>query len=90
VVGASVDRVVCRLLIRPGTRYAARKAEMAPFDVIKDPDPIMRRDVVRLAARCGELGKQLFVVINNKAEGSSPLTVRALAEQMASSDAATG
>jgi hypothetical protein len=42
----------------------------------------MRSDVARLADACDALGKVLFVTVNNKAEGSSPLTVRALAERM--------
>ena len=42
----------------------------------------MRSDVALLARACRRLGKVLFVLVNNKAEGSSPLTVRALAEQM--------
>jgi uncharacterized protein YecE (DUF72 family) len=79
----TAPHVVCRLLLRPGTRYAQRKAELAPFDRIRDPNPEMRADVARLADLCGSLGKALFVLVNNKAEGSSPLTVRALAEILA-------
>ena len=36
-----------------------------------------------LSEACRELGKVLLVIVNNKAEGSSPLTVRALAERLA-------
>ena len=75
--------VVARLLIPPTQRYAARKTELAPFDRIVDPQERMRSDMVRLADACKALGKVLFVTVNNKAEGSSPLTVRALAERMA-------
>lgn len=75
--------VVCRLLIPPGRRYAARKLELAPFDRLVDPQPEMRADVALIARACQRLGKTLFVLVNNKAEGSSPLTVRALAQQLA-------
>ncbi len=75
--------VVARLLIPPGERYAARKRDLAPFDRIVDPQPKMRDDVARLAEACALLGKVLLVIVNNKAEGSSPLTVRALAERVA-------
>jgi len=75
--------VVARLLIPPGRRYEARKRQLEPFDRIVAPEEGMRADVVRLAALTGALGRTLFVVVNNKAEGSSPLTVRALAERLA-------
>ena len=75
---------VARLLIPPGQRYADRRAELEPFDRIVEPQLVMRDDVVRLSEACAALGKVLFVVVNNKAEGSSPLSVRALAERLAS------
>ncbi len=75
--------VVSRLLIPPGERYADRKRDLAPFDRIVDPQEQMRADVVRLCEACALLGKVLFVIVNNKAEGSSPLTIRALAERLA-------
>ncbi len=75
--------VVCRLLLPPGTRYEAMREEFAPFDRIVSPQPEMRTDVVRLARACQRAGRTLFVLVNNKAEGSSPLTVLALAEALA-------
>jgi hypothetical protein len=77
------DVVVCRLLIPPGRSYAARKRELAPFDRIVDRRDSMRDDVAALARACELLGKVLLVIVNNKAEGSSPLTIRALAERIA-------
>lgn len=82
-VVAQASPLVARLLLRPGTRYADRKAAFEPFDALKDPNPAMRDDVVELARIAASLDKVLLVVVNNKAEGSSPLTVRALAEQLA-------
>jgi uncharacterized protein YecE (DUF72 family) len=73
------DRVVCRLLLRPGTKYADRKDEMAPFDRIVDPNEEMRADIAELAKLTEQLDKVLYVIVNNKMEGCSPLTVRALA-----------
>jgi uncharacterized protein YecE (DUF72 family) len=80
----TAQHVVVRLLMRPGTRYEARLEEMAPFDKIVDPDPKMRQDVARLAARALAEGREVYVLVNNKAEGSAPLTVRALAEAVVS------
>jgi uncharacterized protein YecE (DUF72 family) len=81
VLGAGF--AVARLLIPPGRRYAERKRELAPFDRVVAPEARMRNDVVRLVQACLTLGKQLFVIVNNKAEGSSPLTIRGIAEELA-------
>ena len=77
------DVVVARVMLPPGTRYEQQQAKMAPFDRIVEESPRMRADVVELARLTAVLGKKLFVIVNNKAEGSSPLTVRALAERLA-------
>lgn len=76
--------VVARLLLRPGTAYAERKAAFAPFDRLQDVSEEMRDDVISLAESARAAGATLDVLVNNKAEGSSPLTVRALAERLAS------
>jgi uncharacterized protein YecE (DUF72 family) len=75
---------VCRLSISPGHRYEERREAFAPFDRLVAPDEGMRADVTALALACAARGKKpLYVVVNNKVEGSSPLTVRALATRMA-------
>lgn len=74
--------VVCRLSLPPGQRYEEQKAAFAPFDRIVRPDATARADVAALARACVERRKRLYVTVNNKVEGSSPLTVRALVEGM--------
>jgi uncharacterized protein YecE (DUF72 family) len=74
--------VVTRLMLPPGARYEENKESFAPFDRIVKAQPQMRADVVRLARTCVEAGKKLFVIVSNKAEGSSPWTIRALAESV--------
>jgi uncharacterized protein YecE (DUF72 family) len=74
---------VIRLLLAPGTRYNDRREEFEPFDRIVAPDLEMRRQVVSLARQASTLGRDVFVLVNNKAEGCSPLTIRALAEMLA-------
>ena len=76
--------VVCRLLLPPGGDYEALRAAYAPFDRVRQPDPAMRDDVRALSARCGREGLGLYVLVGNKAEGSAPLTARALAALLAS------
>lgn len=74
---------VVRLLLPPGTRYEERRVALAPFDRASDPDGEMRRQVVSLARRAGELGRPVSILVNNKAEGCAPLTIRALAQLLA-------
>lgn len=74
--------VVCRLSIPPGQRYDHQKAEFAPFNRIVRVDEGVRADMAAVARACGERRKRLYVTVNNKVEGSSPLTVRALVEAM--------
>jgi hypothetical protein len=75
--------VVCRLSIPPGQRYEERREAFAPFDRLVAPDEAVRADVAALARLSLAQGKKpLYVLVNNKVEGSSPLTLRALAERM--------
>ena len=75
--------MVVRLMLPPGHTYRTRAAEMAPFDRIVEPQESMRRDVLELIGRAVRAGRTIFVIANNKAEGSAPLTLRALAERIA-------
>ena len=43
----------------------------------------MREDTARFVAESLKLDKVMYVMVNNKAEGCSPLTIRALAERLA-------
>jgi hypothetical protein len=80
----SAPFVVCRLSIPPGHRYEEQRDAFAPFNRIVEPSPTTRADVAEVARACAAQGKKpLYVVVNNKVEGSSPLTVRALIERMA-------
>jgi uncharacterized protein YecE (DUF72 family) len=72
--------VVCRLLLPPGRRYEAQREAYAPFDKLVEPDARMRDDVWALLERALREKRAVYVLINNKAEGCSPLTALALAE----------
>jgi uncharacterized protein YecE (DUF72 family) len=74
---------VVRLLMRPGTRYDERKNAFAPFDQLVDVDEVMRRGVVHILRIATERGRPVYVLVNNKAEGSAPLTIQALARMLA-------
>ncbi|MBI5533642.1 MAG: DUF72 domain-containing protein [Deltaproteobacteria bacterium] len=75
--------VVVRLMLRPGTRYEGRKRDFQPFDRLVDPDFEMRAQVTELVRLVTALGRNIFVLVNNKAEGCAPLTIEALAEACA-------
>jgi uncharacterized protein YecE (DUF72 family) len=76
---------VVRLLLRPGTWYEDQREQFRPFNRLVEPDEAMRADVATIARRIVNRGRRVFVLVNNKAEGSSPLTVMALATRLVSS-----
>jgi uncharacterized protein YecE (DUF72 family) len=73
-----------RLMLPPGTAYEGRRENFRPFDRLAEPHPEMRKQVVALIRKRVAAGGDVFVIANNKAEGSAPLTVRALAEMLVS------
>lgn len=79
---AAAPFTVIRLLLRPGTRYEARRDAFRPFNRIVEPDEPLRRDITRLVIDAAGRQQPVYVLVNNKAEGSAPLTIRALAEHL--------
>jgi uncharacterized protein YecE (DUF72 family) len=76
---------VIRLLMPPGNRYEERRDALAPFNRLSAPDDGMRREVAALARAALATRRPVSILVNNKAEGCSPLTIRALAEILAES-----
>jgi uncharacterized protein YecE (DUF72 family) len=74
---------VVRLLLRPGTWYEDQRERFKPFDRIVAPDEAMRADVVAVTRRALSRERRVYILVNNKAEGSSPLTVMELARRLA-------
>ena len=74
--------VLIRLLLRPGTWYEEQREVFAPFNRIAAPDDAMRRDVLAIIKRAATAGRLTYLLVNNKAEGSAPLTIEALAERL--------
>ncbi|TAG27655.1 MAG: DUF72 domain-containing protein [Burkholderiales bacterium] len=60
--------------------YEAAKASYEPFDKLIDEDPATREQLARVIAGTVKGGQTAFVTINNKAEGSAPLSVAKLAQ----------
>jgi uncharacterized protein YecE (DUF72 family) len=74
---------IVRLLLKPGTWYDDQREAFRPFNRLVEPDARMRDDVTAVAGRALQRRKRVFILVNNKAEGSSPLTVMALARRLA-------
>lgn len=72
--------VVMRIMLPPFTKYETRKNDFRPFDRIREIQYDMRDDVVHILRAAAEHGSgEAFVLVSNKAEGSSPLTIKELA-----------
>jgi len=71
--------LVCRWSLQRGQRYAQARARWAPFDRLQAPDVATRATLARVAAATLNAGRTAFITINNKAEGSAPLSVLELA-----------
>ncbi|MFT3707820.1 MAG: DUF72 domain-containing protein [Archangium sp.] len=84
----TAPHVVCRLLLPQGTGYEEAREAFAPFDKLHAIDDVMRADTAALWRACRAAGRSLSIIVNNKAEGSSPLTVRGLLQKIVTEDSA--
>jgi uncharacterized protein YecE (DUF72 family) len=82
--------VVARWNLHAGRGYEEARADYFPFDRLVEEDEPTRTAVANLAARAAARRHGVFVTINNKAEGSAPLSVLRLAEAIAAQGAAAG
>ena len=71
--------LVARALLRPGRYYADAVDAFQPYDRIRDANPELRSDLVRLVETAEKLRIPAYVLVNNRAEGSAPLTIAAVA-----------
>lgn len=80
-----LDRDACRLPVvarwnlHAGHRYEEAKQAYFPFDRLVEEDVSTRQSLAGLAARAAAHGRDVFITINNKAEGSAPRSVAKLA-----------
>jgi uncharacterized protein YecE (DUF72 family) len=82
--------VVARWNLHAGRGYEEARADYFPFDRLVDEDEPTRAGLASLAGQAAAHGRTVFVTINNKAEGSAPLSVVRLAEAIAARSSATG
>ncbi len=79
----SAPFTVARVLLRPGRTYSEAVDAFAPYDRIHDRNPELRADVARLIRMAAELRIPAYVLVNNRAEGSAPHTIAAIARLLA-------
>ena len=63
--------------------YEEAEKKYGEFSEMLDPDPETRAELARVIRGTAGAGQEVFVTISNKAEGSAPLSVRALAQAIA-------
>jgi len=74
---------VARALLRPGRPYADAVKLFEPYDRVREPFPELRRDLLRLIAEATRRHLEALILVNNRAEGNAPGTIRALAAALA-------
>ncbi len=79
----TADFTVARALLRPGRSYRDAVEAFQPYDRVRDPNPELRADLARLAREAIGRGMRAYLVVNNRAEGSAPHTVAAVARLLA-------
>jgi uncharacterized protein YecE (DUF72 family) len=82
-IGERPEPLVIRWMLHAGYAYEEARERYAPFDRLVDEDPATRAAVARLAQRALAAGGRVYVIANNKAEGSAPLTLFKLAADIA-------
>lgn len=86
--------IVCRWMLHGGFGYEEARARYEPFDRIVDPDPASLHGFASLCAQASAHAMHAWVIVNNKAEGSAPLSVlrlaRAIADRMSDHRGAGG
>jgi uncharacterized protein YecE (DUF72 family) len=72
--------LVARWMLHAGLGYEAARRRYAPFARLVDEAPDERSALADLALEHAARGHRAFVIANNKAEGSAPLSIFKLAE----------
>jgi uncharacterized protein YecE (DUF72 family) len=74
--------VVARWMLPPHLGYEEAYARYAPFHRLVDEDLVTREALAGICSAAANRGVPAFVIINNKAEGSAPLSALKLAESV--------
>ena len=74
--------LVVRWMLHAGMGYEAARDRYEPFDRIVDADPDSLEEIARTVLDALVAERAAFVIANNKAEGSAPLSIGRLARRI--------
>ncbi len=76
--GLSAPFYVTRILTPRGMSYQDAVKAFQPYDRVQRENQEMREDVVRLVQRAVSTARSAYIIVNNRAEGNSPMTLSAI------------
>lgn len=87
----TADFTVARFLLKPGRTYEDAVATFSPYKETREVNETARSAAKALVEKITKesRAKKAFIFINNRLEGSAPLTIKALVESLGYSIAAT-
>ncbi len=74
--------LVIRWLLRRNRGYDEARDLYGPFDRLAEPDADSRQSIAGLVSAALAQGREVFGIVNNKAEGCSPLSILELARAL--------
>jgi len=77
----TTDFTVVRALLRQGRAYEDVVAQFSPYDRVADPNPEAREALRALIRRMREERRAAYIFVNNRFEGNSPETIRAVTDE---------
>ena len=82
MAAASNGPLIVRWNLHPTRQYEEAREHYAPFDQLVDEDRPTRNALAKLCRESLASRRDVFVIANNKAEGSAPLSLMALARSV--------
>jgi uncharacterized protein YecE (DUF72 family) len=73
--GLKAPFFVARILTPLGIKYEDAVKLFQPYSTIKQPNDVMRHDIVTFMHRAIERNTEAFIIVNNRAEGNAPMTI---------------
>lgn len=78
--------LLIRWMLAPRTGYQAAKEAWAPFAEMRRPDAVHRKMIADALNEATSRGVAATLIVNNKAEGSSPRSIEAVARMLSDPD----
>ena len=75
------DFTIARALLKPGRSYADAVKLFEPYERVQEPSPELRRDLIRLMEEAVRRRIEALIVVNNRAEGNAPGTIKAVLDE---------